>query len=216
MLRYLNRLNKIKDHMWPKKIFQWDLSLKTEGWSDQVKQILAYLQYDVPLVDSCPIDLDAVASALLRLNKQKWLVEATTKSKLRTFLEIYDEEDARAIIQSNLNRSQRSILAKLKIGILLLKIESGRWKDTPLGYRACKVCEKGYLENEYHFILKCEGLSDIRTQYCVELHDKVGITPSETEGELVMQLLSKEALKISGRYLERMYLRRRELLNTNS
>ena len=140
------------------------------------------------------------------------MTEATTKTKLRTFLELYDSSNPRAIIQSNLDRSQRSILTKLKLGILPLKIESGRWKDTPLEYRKCQICKDHTLENEYHFILNCDALSDICTEYFVELHDKIGIRPGVDEGDLVQQVLVKDALKISGRFLERMYLKRRELL----
>ena len=132
--------------------------------------------------------------------------------KLRTFLEIYDSTNPRAIVQSNVERSQRSIVAKLKLGILTLKIESGRWKDTPLEYRKCLICKDNTSENEYHFVSNCDALKDIRTEFFVELLDKVGVVPSESEGDLVKQLLDREALKISGRFLKRMYFKRRELL----
>ena len=81
--------------------------------------------------------------------------------------------------------------------------------------RRCAICKDRTLENEYHFILKCDALKDLRTTYFLELHEKVGVKPSETEGSLVKQLLVKDALKISGRHLEMMYLRRRELLYSN-
>ena len=75
----------MKGGRWPKIIFNWDLSLKTEGWSDQVQHILSYIQYDIDLGSLETVDLDATKSALKRINQIKCLTEASTKSKLRTF-----------------------------------------------------------------------------------------------------------------------------------
>ena len=79
-------------------------------------------------------------------------------------------------------------------------------------YRKCCICKDQTLENEYHFILKCDALKDVRTNFFIEFHDKIGVDPSETEGDLGKQLLQKDAVKISGRHLEIMYMRRRVLM----
>ena len=93
-----------------------------------------------------------------------------------------------------------------------MHLETGRWKDTPLEHRRCCICNSGSLENEQHFLLDCDALKDVRTTYFIELHDKVGVVPAKTENELIKQLLHKDALRISGRHLEIMYMRRRELM----
>ena len=47
MLRYMNWLAKMKEHRWPHIVHKWDLSLRTDGWADQVSHILQYLSLDI-------------------------------------------------------------------------------------------------------------------------------------------------------------------------
>ena len=35
IIRYYNRLVDMPEHRWPRKILNWDMSLKTEGWFNQ-------------------------------------------------------------------------------------------------------------------------------------------------------------------------------------
>ena len=141
MVRLVNRIKKMPESRWPRKILRWDVSLKAGGWSDQVQHVLQYANFNTDLLSEEIIDLDALRSRLLVLNRQKWLLEASDKTKLRTFLQIYDSEAPRSIVESLLTRSQRSIVSKLKNGVLPLHIETGRWKDKPLEHRTCPACD---------------------------------------------------------------------------
>ena len=136
MLRYLNRLNKMPDYRWPKIVHKWDMSLKMAGWADHVSSIIQYSSLDIDMAKGESVDLDAARVRMLRLNKNIWRLEATTKTKLRTFLEVHDDsKNAKIIVNSNLSRAQRSLTSKIKLGILPLQIEVGRWKDDPLDTR---------------------------------------------------------------------------------
>ncbi len=130
---------------------------------------------NIDLLSEEKVDLDVLGSRLLRLDRQKWLLEANTKTKLRTFLEIYNANDPKALISTFLTRSQRSLLSKLKLGILPLEIESGRWKDDALEDRTCKLCNIGLLGNEYHFVMFCDKLQKERTQMYIDLCNKSDI-----------------------------------------
>ena len=88
MLRYLNRAKDMTTDRWPKKVLNWDLLLRADGWSDQVKAILNYMNVECDLNDDEHIDLEVCNSRIKRLNMQRWLFEASTKLKLRTFLEV--------------------------------------------------------------------------------------------------------------------------------
>ena len=83
------------------------------------------------------IDLDILDVALRRNRELRWLLEANSMPKLRTFVMLYSVDTARDIIKSDLPRAHRSVLTKLKIGVLPLHLETGRWKGTPLKYRLC-------------------------------------------------------------------------------
>ena len=115
---YYNRLADMPDSRWPKKVFKWDMSLRTEGWYNQLQQILAYTNIDVNIEEGEKVDLDVLIARLHKLNRNKWLLEAATKTKLRTFIEIYNPDNPKAIVKANLPRNQRSLISKLKVGIL--------------------------------------------------------------------------------------------------
>ncbi len=61
------------------------------------------------------------------------------------------------------------IFSTNQCGILSPEIETGRWKNKPVGTRICKVCESGKVEDEFHFIFNCTLYSNIFTTYNVEV-----------------------------------------------
>ena len=167
---------------------------------------------DVDLTSDAMVDLDVLGSRLLRLDRQKWLVEATTKTKLRTFLDIYNANEPKALILTFMSRSQRSLLSKLKLGILPLEIESGRWKDDAIEERICRLCNDQLLGDEYHFVLFCDSLVDERTQFYIELCNRVDMDVHAPQEAQLKCMFEKESLKTTGKHIEIMFNRRKELL----
>ncbi len=53
-------------------------------------------------------------------------------------------------VQFDLNKGQRSLCAKLHLGLLTLALESSRFNDTPEEDRHCLLCET---ENEFNFLV---------------------------------------------------------------
>ena len=212
MARLANRIKSTNDEQWPKTILKWDLSLKSNGWADQIKHVLQYANVENDLGDEQLTDLDALKSRLLVLNRQKWLLDAADKAKLRMFIEIYESGHPRAIVESLLPRGQRSLVSKLKTGIFPLHLETGQWKDTPLENRTCSACDKRLLENEYHFLIHCTGYDDMREEFVKELVSK-GVRVSSASNEaFVKGILQKDALRTTGNFFEIMYNERRALM----
>ena len=77
----------------------------------------------------------------------------------------------RAIIEDNRSTAQWSLLAKMKIGILSLAIEMGRWEDSHSEKRLCGAFSERVLEKEYHFLLFCDRYRDLRTQLFQERNE---------------------------------------------
>ena len=100
-------------------VHKCDKSLKTHAWFDDLKHILAYSNIECDL-DNESIDLDVLSSRLLYLNRQRWWQTACTQPKLCTSIEIFDRENSKALVKANLSRRHRSLLAKLKCGVLPL------------------------------------------------------------------------------------------------
>ena len=94
------------------------------------------------------------------------------------------------------------------MGVLPLTIELGRWKDVPLEYRVCRVCESDELEDAYHHVFFCNALLLTRSNMFSELKN---VNYSSKE-ELLKTIFKPENLKIAGRFVEQMYMERRELL----
>ncbi len=57
---------------------------------------------------------------------------------------------------------QRSLIAQLRLGILLIHIETGRFKGTQLDERICQLCGTQEVEDEIHFVCKCNLYNDLR------------------------------------------------------
>ena len=72
----------------------------------------------------------------------------------------------------NLNRSERSILAQFRCGILPLRIETGRYVGEKPEERLCKVCQSGQIENELHFLFNCVLYNDFRNNLLSAINQK--------------------------------------------
>ena len=84
--------------------------------------------------------------------------ECIEKSKLRTFILFKDFDEPAAYVRKPLTFQQRRILAKLRLGCLPLRIETGRYTRPKLSEeeRTCLVCKNNNLvdisgENEMWF-----------------------------------------------------------------
>ncbi len=98
-------------------------------------------------------DLDVAEARLKRINRDKWWLEAHSKPKLRTFIRVHDLSQTQVIVKKNLSRSQRSLITKLKCGVMPLALETGRFNDTDEEDRVCVICNTNAVESEIHFYL---------------------------------------------------------------
>ncbi len=136
--------------------------------------------------------------------------EASTMPKLRTFIQIHDNDQIKTLVHKNLKRNHRSLIAKLKAGVLPLHIEIGRYKKPPIEKRVCYVCDDGLLEDEVHFLYKCPGLANVRTKF----NDKV-VLPRALEDrklDILKENLSPDKIKNFGAFLEEMFTERRRII----
>ena len=59
------------------------------------------------------------------------------------------------------HRSKRSVLARFRMGVLPLRIETGRYelvlnnRGIPVKFRVCQCCDLNKIEDEIHFLLEC-------------------------------------------------------------
>ena len=156
-------------------------------------------------------DLDVMKARLQRLNRNMWWVEAATMPKLRTFVQIHDHTNDKILVLKNLNRNQRSLIAKLKGGVLPLHIEIGRYKRSPIEKRVCYMCDAGFLENETHFLYNCPGLANVRNSFKWRVVLPRALEERSLE-DILKENLNAEHIKNFGIFLEQMFMERKRLI----
>ena len=86
------------------------------------------------------------------------------KPKLRPYVTFKQSIELEDYIHFHLHRRKRSLLAKLRLSILPLQVVTGRYDNTPLDNRLCKLCNLYKIEDEKHFITECPTYSDHITE----------------------------------------------------
>ena len=56
----------------------------------------------------------------------------------------------------------RYLLTKLRVCNTKLPIEQGRYKNIPRHLRHCNLCNSNTIGDEFHFLLECPILNDLR------------------------------------------------------
>ncbi len=87
------------------------------------------------------------------------LIAKQQKPKLRIYILFNDNVNIEPYVLSFLPKYQRSVFAKLHYGILPLGIETDRYHNIRLEERKCELCQSNEIEDEIHFICRCNFLN---------------------------------------------------------
>ena len=96
--------------------------------------------------------------------KQKWSsdIDNSSKGKLyRIFKETFGFEN----YINRLSPKFRNTFLKFRTTNHRLPVEVGRWHGIPLNERLCSVCNSHQIADEFHYILECTALNDVRKFY---------------------------------------------------
>ena len=161
IVRLWNRLLLMNNDRITKKIFEWDFT-KKKGWCSEVAKIFDVMGIKNKCLEKQFCDLRFVKSKIIDIMGTQWKSELLEKPKLRTY-RLFKNEFKTSNSVFICNRAKRSLLSKFRTGILPLRIETGRWyQGTNLEERVCEVCGSGEVEDEIHFLLKCNVYEDFR------------------------------------------------------
>lgn len=171
MIRHYHRLLKMDNNRLSKRVYLWDRQLNDVGtiktWSTEVKSILQrnglqqyYNQGLFPLQHVT----DVLKKSLLNKDQANWKASCLPLPKLRTFNKLKDFTVDSPYIFKPLSFMQRKSLAKFRLGLLHLRIETARFirPRVPPEERFCLICGSGEVEDEAHFLLACREYSQLR------------------------------------------------------
>jgi hypothetical protein len=153
VVRQYHRLINMADTRLANQILLWDKALNDQKivstWSNEVKNIF----------DSCNLSLcfehnfnlqDVISSmkaAFIPQQNQYLKAECQAKPKLRTFILFKNFDSEPAYTTKPLSFFQRRMMAKLRLGCLPIRLETGRYSipRLPENERTCLVCKDSLL-----------------------------------------------------------------------
>jgi hypothetical protein len=156
-IRLWNRFMNMPNHRLTKRIFNWNLDSRGD-WSTEVHRILTSVDMEDSFINKESCNIKCLTTKLKENYKIEWSHKITEKPKLRLYKTFKPEMETERYVSSNISRSERSFLAQLRFGILPIHLETGRFNRKPLEERLCYICNNNEIEDEEHFLLKCETL----------------------------------------------------------
>lgn len=160
MAKLYNRFCKMDNSRLTKRMFLWDKMQPGKSWFNELVEIANRVDYDIP--DNQSIDLNVFMEKCNSLQNQEWLNNLPSKPKLRTYVTFKDKVCTEPYIYNNLCKGTRSIMSQLRMGVLPLNIETGRYDKTPIERRICKQCNQNAIEDEPHFVCSCPAYNNER------------------------------------------------------
>ena len=116
-------------------------------------------------------------SQIVKSLKEQYLSAAVEKLNTETKLSYFKEAKTEFSLSNYLtvitHRNTRSLISKLRLGVLDLEIEKGRKvkinsegikTSTDRSERFCQICATTEVEDEIHFLFSCPQLSQTRTE----------------------------------------------------
>ena len=174
MIRYWFKILKSDDSTLPTIIYRM---LKTDAdnnityngvnWASQIKNILQthgfsnlWINQDV---NSVPFTV--VKQRILDVYQQSWYADINNSPRLSTYCRFKHAFTLEKYLDSVFEKKYRIALCKFRISAHNLAIEKGRHQNIPRENRKCIYCNLNVIESEYHFLLVCPQLIDIRRKY---------------------------------------------------
>ena len=173
-------------------------------------------QVDTRLISKCQ------AQALVTF-KQQFLSTAVNtmaeQSKLQHFREAKTEFKISNYLNTIVIRNSRSLLCKLRLGVLKLEVETGRKFGLVRAERSCKLCNSDQIEDEMHFLFSCDTLEETRQTYLNPLYTKCPQLQNVSHLDKLMYLffnenLDEDELSLASTLLLKLNNARNQLLLT--
>lgn len=216
MLRLWNKLVKMNDDRLPKIVY-CHLTRINGSWLQNVKQIFTEINCidvfnnNVPIVNFKEFT-DYAIKQLLVVQKSKWLIDIKSKPKLLLYESYKDDYVTEKYCTINLKRYQRSLLAKLRLGMLPINIEIGRYNGIPREERWCVNC-KDEVEDEIHVLFHCPLYQPLRQTLIREaLELNVGFHILSYAGKINFLTSHENVIRKTANYIEHILKTRQNLM----
>ena len=124
--------------------------------------ILKFVRLDDAYINVTKVDILECRKHLFAKQESSWLETVQNKPKLRFFALFKNTLNAEKYVKINLSSYERSVLVQIRFGILKINVETGRYTNTKLEERLCKVCDRKF---KISLILQYESCLLTHTQH---------------------------------------------------
>ena len=221
MLRLWNRVVGMDDGRLPKIMYKHML---TQGhpWLQEVKSIFSaskttdVYERNVPIVN-VKVFLTHVKGCLLSLRCTAWSQSILLKPKLAIYSQHKTHICTEDYCKVNLKRGQRSLIAKMRLGVFPINVEIGRYNNIPRSERYCQMCDLRSVEDEIHVLLYCPSYTEERNKLFIHACLMVPNFKDLDETDQVWQLLSHiNIIRKTSCFLATVLNTRQELLRVTT
>ena len=213
MIRLWNRIVKMPEGRLPKIIFNLEFENKN-SWCRDLRSIFEQTNFMHVFDNKITVDPSDIETELLDIFNSNFTASLPLKSKLRNYALFKFSFETELYATKYLSRNKRSIFAQLRMGILPLRIETGRFQNLELVDRKCLYCNLDQIEDENHFLFNCSHYSQFRAPFlrkCSEIDENF----EQLDGiEKFRFVLSNEQIQIeTANFAQEAFLFRK---NTNN
>ena len=225
MIRQYHRLLNTKSANVCKQVFLWDKKLNEDNiihtWYNEVKNIFSVngqgLVFQSGLTFPLKDVIDSLKSSMIKIQQTEVQIECNQKPKLRTFVQFKIFSETPSYLTKPLSFIQRKFLAKLRLGCLELRLETGRWvrPKIPELDRICLVCEnqEKNIENENHFLFICPKYSQERETWLQKMVIPANFSQLPETEKFQLVLNNPENVKNTAQYVINIFEIRSKVVN---
>ena len=147
------------------KIFQ--ATKNFNPWAKKLYSIFTSLGFSYIEESNCSIKvlLPNIKQRLIDQCTQEQSSKIYSSTKLKFYQNLYNFNRRSAYVDILRNKTERSILCKIRLNAHNLAIERGRHFGLHTSDIICTICKTGEVENESHFLFKCENYSNYRRSF---------------------------------------------------
>ena len=233
MVRQYNRILKMDNGRLTKKVYLWDRSLNDENiissWSNEVKATFYSCGlnaiFDNNIYFQLKLVIDTIKEKFISDQAEYLKHECEQQTKLRTFNTFKQFGILPSYVTKPLSFHQRKHLAKIRLGALALRIETGRYSRPRLEIheRICPLCSENriqqglspQIETESHFLFSCIQHINLRVKWfsIISKPEHFEILNEATKLDIVLN--RAENCKPTAQYIVDAYGVRSKLINKN-
>ena len=193
-------------------VFLLGRRLNKGNWSREIYTIFQEIDSQEYFHNNATVSLNWAWGILHQNYVINWTHEIGIKPKLRTYVKFKSLYETESYVASGMSFKFRSVLARLRSGILPLEIEIGRYHGLPVHERLCKICRTNTVEDESHFLFECVAYSTQREIYFNKIINvEAGFLSMDLDSKFHV-IMSKSCVGETAKYVYNIYTTRQQIL----